>query len=64
MPAADVWQVSWKLVHATKNVPTVFQALDTKRTKLNQKQISGLALRLIVHPFSPFTCSLSVVLWR
>ena len=39
-----------------------FQALDRKTTQLNQKQISGLALHLIFHRFSPFNCCLSVVL--
>ena len=38
-------------------------ALDMKRTKLSQKQISVLALRLIFHQFSPFNRCLSVILW-
>ena len=34
-------------------MPTVFEAQNTKATQLNQKQISGLALHLIFHNFSP-----------
>ena len=35
-------------------MPTFVQALDRKTTQLNQKQTSGLALRLIFHCFSLF----------
>ena len=35
-------------------------AKDTKTTQLNHKQISGLALHLIFHHFSPFNCCLNV----
>ena len=34
----------------------------TKTTELNQEQISGLVLHLIVHHSSPFSCCLSVIL--
>ena len=34
----------------------------TKTTELNQKPISGLALHLIFHRFSPFNCCLGVAL--
>ena len=45
-----------------ENYSTYWFWLDTKTTQLNQKQISGLALHLILHRFSPFNCCLSVVL--
>ena len=36
-------------------MPTFFQAQDTKATKLNQKQISGLALHLMFGRFHRLT---------
>ena len=38
------------------------QALGPKTTRLNQRQISCLALHLMFHRYSPFNCCLSVVL--
>ena len=54
---------SYKTPTEQLNMLTVSQALDTKTILFNQKkQMSGLALYLIFHRFSPFNCCLNVVL--